>query len=296
VTERLIILVTVLIAAGVLAWLPGVGRLLVSPLRALRALVGWFDQRLNRLDRTAANRATRGAIVVALVASFAAAIGAFLAPLGLPVEAITLAVLLDAPALAAARKASHGLDATRESDYAVARGAIERLAESFAGGIVGAAFWYLLLGLPGLAAARAIDVAAARIGATSPRYAAFGRAARLAERLVQLVPAPTAGMLIALAAIFAPRAHPLRAVATMLRDAGNASGGWTLGAVAGALGLSLGGPRQYPDATVAGPWIGDGRARATASDVTAAVYLIAVATLLTAGILGAMALGRLSAA
>jgi len=67
-----------------------------------------------------------------------------------------------------------------------------------------------------------------------------------------------------------------------------------VGAIGG-LGLSLGGPRQYPDGTVSGPWLGDGRARATAGDVHTAVYLIAVATLLTAGILGAFALGQLSA-
>jgi len=67
-------------------------------------------------------------------------------------------------------------------------------------------------------------VVAGCVGGLSPRYAAFGRIARGAELLLQLIPAPLAGMLIALAAVFAPRARPLRAARTMLRDASHARG------------------------------------------------------------------------
>jgi adenosylcobinamide-phosphate synthase len=292
-TERLILFVVVLVAVSVLAWLPGIGRALAAPLDAVADVVGWFDRRLNRTDRSAANRAARGLLVLVIVTGAAAVLGGVVARGGTPIEGIALAMLIDARGFRAARKAARSIDATREEHHALARGAIERLANSFSIGVVGAAFWYLLLGLPGLAAVRAVDVVAGCVGGLSPRYAAFGRIARGAELLLQLIPAPLAGMLIALAAVFAPRARPLRAARTMLRDASHARGGWAWSAVAGALDLSLGGPRHYPDATVSGPWIGDGRARATARDVTAAVYLIGVATLLTAGILGALALGRL---
>ena len=292
-TERLILFVIVLVVVAILAWLPGAGRALAAPLEAVGDLVGWFDRRLNRPDRSAANRAARGLLVLVIVAGMAAVVGAAIARGGTLIEAIALATLIDAQGFRAARRAAQSVDAAREEHHALARGAIERLANSFAIGVVGAAFWYLLLGLPGLAAIRAVDVVAGRIGGFSPRYAAFGRIARGAELLLQLIPAPLAGMLISLAAVFAPRAHPLRAVKTMLRDASHAGGGWAWSAVAGALDLSLGGPRHYPDVTVSGPWIGDGRARATARDVAAAIYLIGVATLLTAGIMGALALGRL---
>jgi len=293
VTERLILFVIVLVAVAVLAWLPGMGRALAAPLGTAADLVGWFDRRLNRSERSAANRAARGLLVLVVVVGIAAVLGAAVARGGTPIEAVALAFLIDVHGFRAARKTARSLDTAREEHHALARGAIERLATAFAAGIVGAAFWYLLLGLPGLAAVRAVDVVADRIGGLSPRYAAFGRIARGVEVLVQLVPAPLAGMLIALAALFAPRASPLRAARTMLRDASRARGGWAWSAVAGALDLSLGGPRHYPDATVSGPWIGDGRARATALDVTAAIYLIGVATLLTGGILGALALARL---
>jgi adenosylcobinamide-phosphate synthase len=293
VTDRLILFVIVLVVVAVLAWLPGAGRALAAPLEAAADVVSWFDRRLNRADRSAANRAARGLLVLVIVVGIAAVLGAVVARGGTLIEAIALATLIDAHGFRAARRTARKLDAAREEHHALARGAIERLTNGFAIGIVGAAFWYLLLGLPGLAAIRAVDVVADRIGGLSPRYAAFGRIARGLELLLQMIPAPLAGMLISLAAVFAPRARPLRAARTMLRDASPARGGWAWSAVAGALDLSLGGPRQYPDAIVSGPWIGDGRARATARDVAAAIYLIGVATLLTAGILGALALSRL---
>jgi len=293
-TERLILFVSVLIVVSALAWIPGAGRALAAPLDAVRDLARWFDRRLNRPERSAANRAVRGLVVVVIVVGLGALVGAVIARGGWPIQALALAALIDAQGWRAARKVARSLDIAREEHHALARGAIERLADSFASGIVGAAFWYLLLGLPGLAAVRAVDAVAGQIGGASPRHAAFGRTTRLIEMILQLIPAPLAGMLISLAAVFAPRAHPIRATATMFRDASHARGGWASSAVAGALDLSLGGPRTYPDATVSGPWIGDGRARATAGDVGAAVYLIAVATLLTAGILGALALGQLS--
>ena len=64
------------------------------------------------------------------------------------------------------------------------------------------------------------------------------------------------------------------------------------GAVAGALGLALAGPRRYGTETVNDPWIGDGRARATALDIRRALYLYVVAGLILAALIGALLLGR----
>ena len=43
--------------------------------------------------------------------------------------------------------------------------------------------------------------------------------------------------------------------------------------MAGALGLKLAGPRIYGPMTVQDPWMGDGRAEATAADIRAALRL-----------------------
>ena len=49
--------------------------------------------------------------------------------------------------------------------------------------------------------------------------------------------------------------------------------GWTQGAVAGALRLSLSGPRRHDGAVAPGVWIGDGCARANATDIARAMWL-----------------------
>jgi adenosylcobinamide-phosphate synthase len=49
--------------------------------------------------------------------------------------------------------------------------------------------------------------------------------------------------------------------------------GWPEAAMAGALGLQLGGPRVYGDMLVDGAFMGDGRREATADDIEAALRL-----------------------
>jgi adenosylcobinamide-phosphate synthase len=72
----------------------------------------------------------------------------------------------------------------------------------------------------------------------------------------------------------------------MVRDAGkhrSPNAGWPEAAAAGALGLALVGPRRYGGVLVNGPWLGDGRARATTADIAQAMrlYLYACLTLAT---------------
>jgi adenosylcobinamide-phosphate synthase len=90
------------------------------------------------------------------------------------------------------------------------------------------------------------------------------------------IPSLVAAVAISLAALFVPRANPARALTTAPRDFNkhlSPDQGLAIGAMAGAFGLALGG----------GPWIGDGRARATAQDVRSAAYLYAVGALIHAG-------------
>ncbi|MFO1145746.1 MAG: cobalamin biosynthesis protein [Rhodospirillales bacterium] len=71
----------------------------------------------------------------------------------------------------------------------------------------------------------------------------------------------------------------------MLRNARlhcSPNAGWPEAAMAGALGLSLAGPRRYPGLVVDDPWIGSGSSRATARDVFRALLLFASACVLNA--------------
>ncbi len=92
--------------------------------------------------------------------------------------------------------------------------------------------------------------------------------------------------MIALAALFAPKGRPLRAVTTMVTESRHhrsPNSGWPEAAMAGALDLALGGPRRYPGQVVADKWIGSGRARATVADIDRALVLFTAACVIDAG-------------
>jgi adenosylcobinamide-phosphate synthase len=281
-------------------------------------MVSWLDRRLNRDRRSTASRTARGMVVVTLATALAFGAGYVIAGIALElrhgwiVDMVVVASLLsqrsafDAARSVARMLRTRGVEVGRESlartatydvsaldENAVARGAIENCAERFCDGVIAPALWYVVLGLPGIFAYRAINATARRIGHATPHYATFGAGAAWLDRVVNILPAAAAGVILAIAASFVPGASPLRALTTMVRDSRNRGApgaGWTEGAVAGALGLSLAGPRRYAGEMVRGPWIGDGRARATPADITRAVYLFAVACLISIGLAAVLAL------
>ncbi len=173
----------------------------------------------------------------------------------------------------------------------VTRAAIESAAENFSDGVVAPAFWFALLGLPGLVAYKAVNTADSMIGHLSVRHRDFGWAAARLDDLLNLVPARLAGFLIAGSALVL-RGSPKRAAAIMLRDASihrSPNAGWPEAAMAGALGLRLAGPRIYGEVRVEDRWMGDGRAEANAADIDRALALYRTACLLLLGLTAGLA-------
>jgi adenosylcobinamide-phosphate synthase len=169
-----------------------------------------------------------------------------------------------------------GRDTAALDQAGVARAAIESLAENFSDGVVAPVFWLVIAGLPGAALYKAINTADSMIGHRTPRYAAFGWAAARLDDLVNL-PASrlTALLLVAAAAVSSKNAagHAWRAV---LRDASkhrSPNAGYPEAAMAGALGLSLAGPRTYGGVRVDDAFMGDGRRAANAADIRRALKL-----------------------
>jgi adenosylcobinamide-phosphate synthase len=269
--------------------------------------VGWIGAAITRLD-AALNRETLSAalrkaggvsvLVVLVAATLAAGWLIERALLALPLGVIPLALLastllaqrsLDAHVSDVARALDVSLSAGRASvakivgrdvtqldEVGVARAAIESLAENFSDGIVAPALWMALLGLPGALAYKAISTADSMIGHRTPRCEAFGWAA---ARLDDLANLPASRLSAGLLALAAGRQAP-QAVQAALRDAGghlSPNAGWPEAAMAGALGLSLGGPRAYGGAMVAGALMGDGRRDASAADIRRALRLYRLA-------------------
>lgn len=309
----LVVLIAGLALDAVFGDMPILFRLVPHPVVLAGRAIAYFDRKLNREKRSEGVRRFRGIVTVLVLVGAAAALGwavAFVFRSGLvgaAVEAFVIAVLVAQKSLfdhvaAVARALDRGgLEAGRDAvrhivgrdprsldTHGVVRAAIESLAENFSDGVVAPVFWYLLLGLPGLFAYKMANTLDSMIGHRGPRYRAFGWAAARFDDLVNLVPARLSGLLLALAALFAKGGRPGRALLVMVRDGRkhrSMNAGWPEGAMAGALGLALAGPRRYAEGVVADPWIGDGRARAGIFDIGRALALYRLACLIEGGLL-----------
>ncbi|MGC2409536.1 MAG: adenosylcobinamide-phosphate synthase CbiB [Methyloceanibacter sp.] len=175
----------------------------------------------------------------------------------------------------------------------VARAGIESLAENFSDGVVAPCVWGALLGLPGMAAYKAVNTADSMIGQLTPRYAAIGWAAAKLDDALNLPASRLAALWIALAALFHRDANFKDALTTMWRDAKlhrSPNAGWPEAAMAGALQLKLTGPRSYHGTPTADAWIGEWCSEATAADIRRALGLYRTACAVQIGMLGLLAL------
>jgi adenosylcobinamide-phosphate synthase len=189
-----------------------------------------------------------------------------------------------------------GRDTAQLDEEGVARAAIESLAESFSDGVVSPVFWLGLAGLPGGAVYKAINTADSMIGHRSSRYKDFGWGAAKLDDVVNLPGARLSALLFVGAAVVTNGASPSAAWSTIRRDAAkhaSPNAGYPEAAMAGALGLALGGPRVYSGSKTDGPsldpWLGTGRNTATAFDIRAALRLYAVADALLIAMVAAVA-------
>ena len=289
-----------------------------GPTALAARLGGWLDRKLNRPERGDTTRLTRGVLVVLVVGGAAMVLGGLLhglaraMPYGWSVEGLALTLCLQVrlpwQRIRAVRLAlaGEGLDAARAAiasltrrdpatldDHAIGRAAIEAAAKHLNQGVVAPAFWYIQLGLPGMLLWVVLDGLDEAIGHRSPRYEQFGRLAARACDALNLVPARLTGLLIVAAAAFLGSAKPVASLKTLVKDARyhrSLNTGWPEAAIAGALGLALGGPYRQGEVTVREVWIGQGRARATPTDIDRALALHALTCLVFAGLIGVLML------
>jgi adenosylcobinamide-phosphate synthase len=174
----------------------------------------------------------------------------------------------------------------------VARAAIESLAENFSDGVVAPVFWMAIAGLPGAALYKAINTADSMIGHRTPRYAAFGWAAAKLDDLVNLPASRLSALLLVAAATLSKNGSATAAWRAVVRDASrhrSPNAGYSEAAMAGALGLSLAGPRVYGGVTIDDATIGDGRRDATAADIRRALTLYRYADAILIALVAAIA-------
>ncbi len=319
--DPLVLLLMALFADAIFGEFKFLSRFVRHPVAVIGGAVAWFDRKLNREQRSEGERAFRGFLTLVAVVAGAVLIGLAVAwlsrnhPFGWIVEFPLVAMLLAQRSLhdhvravadaldesleAGRRAVAHivGRDPELLDEPGVARAALESLAENFGDGVIAPIFWYVLFGLPGLLACKAVNTLDSMIGHLTPRYRAFGRWSAYADTAMNFFPARFAGLFLALAAPFARRADAKfwPALKVMLRDSGrhrSTNAGWPEGAMAGALGLALAGPRRYREVTVDDPWIGDGSPQATARDIRRGLKVYVAACLAAALFVACLALIR----
>jgi adenosylcobinamide-phosphate synthase len=285
-------------------------------------LFGWaidrLDDGLNSEDWSETKRRAAGIVAIAFLVVALGSLGWLITralqavPFGWVLEAIIASVFIAQRSLyqhvARVKEAfaGGGLDAARRAisaivgrdpqsldEAGVCRAAIETTAENFSDGVVAPAFWFALLGLPGLVAYKVINTADSMIGHLTERHRAFGWAAARLDDLVNLVPARLSALLLALVAPVAGGSIAT-AVSVALRDAKkhrSPNAGWPESAMAAALGVALAGPRIYPERIVDDRFVNAaGRQGATSADIGRALKLFIAACALEAALYAALAL------
>ena len=270
------------------------------PVQWMGALINYLDDGLNDLEATPSSNRLNGvfAIVALLVCCALPAyiIARLLAsvPYGwvlniLIATAFIAQKSLDKHVQAVAETLPHSLadarvavskivgrDPNQLDESGVAKAALETLAENASDGVVAPVFWYAVLGLPGLVAYKAVNTADSMIGHKSEKYLNFGWAAARLDDVINLPASRLTGALFSLAAFTHGKLAMHNAWNAMRRDAAkhnSPNAGWPESAMAGGLGLQLGGPRSYGGETLQLPTMGNGRSPQNATDISEGLTL-----------------------
>jgi adenosylcobinamide-phosphate synthase len=288
-----------LLIDAIFGWPDAVYRRIGHPVTWLGALINALDRGLNT---EGTNRRLRGVMAFGVTVG-AAALPAlaitFLLPSGWVGTLITgilawplvaarsmythvraVEIPLTADDLPAARHAVSmivGRDPSQLDSAGIARASLESLAENTSDGIIAPLFWGAVLGLPGIAAYKAINTLDSMIGHMTPRFQAFGWFSARTDDWVNLPASRLTGFLFALTS-----GTPRRAIRVMLRDANahrSPNAGWPEAALAGALNIRLSGPRVYHDHIAEEPWLNASAPDPTPQDLAKGLrlYLRAVA-------------------
>lgn len=178
-----------------------------------------------------------------------------------------------------------GRDTQQLSESEVARAAVETVAESTADGVI-APLFYLVLGGPPLALAyKAVNTLDSMIGHRDERYLNFGRASARLDDLANWIPARLTAVLLLIAAglMRGSISRMMSGWRVLVRDGGkhaSPNSGRPEAAMAGALGVQLGGINYYDGVAHDHSVIGDGRRDLNRMDIAQATQLMVTASLL----------------
>ncbi|MDR3349061.1 MAG: adenosylcobinamide-phosphate synthase CbiB [Acidaminococcales bacterium] len=186
-----------------------------------------------------------GAVGSALILSFA------ISPRALRQAAQEIYNLLLAGDIAKARQKTGlivGRDTGKLDAAEITRATVETVAENITDGVISPLFFAAIGGAPLAFAYRAVNTLDSMVGYKNDRYLDFGWASARFDDICNYIPARISACLIVAAAAALPGCDPKGAFCVLCRDAGkhpSPNSGLAEAAVAGALGIRLGGCNYY---------------------------------------------------
>jgi len=177
-----------------------------------------------------------------------------------------------------------GRETDKLDEEGIYRAVIETVAENFSDGVVAPLFYFGLGGLPLAWAYKAINTLDSMLGYKDQRYLYFGRSAAYLDDIVNFIPARLSAILILTAA--AIKGLDWRFGWQILkrdrRAHASPNSGYPEAAMAGILGLRLGGDNFYHGQLIKKPLIGDPLHQISGQDILKAVSLLYMSTILCA--------------
>jgi adenosylcobinamide-phosphate synthase len=175
-----------------------------------------------------------------------------------------------------------GRDTDNLDEGEIVRAALETAAESTCDGIIAPMFYLAIGGVPAAIAYKAINTLDSIIGHNDARYRYFGKTAARLDDLANLIPARLTALLIVLSAALW-RMDFKGAWRIWHRDAGrhpSPNAGHSEAAMAGALGVRLGGTNFYGGEPFNYSYMGDGYCPATQLDLQRGLRVVMTCSLL----------------
>ena len=259
------------------------------PVRWMGYFINWCDQHLHRLLLSSAQQRMAGVLLAITLPTGAYAAGSLFIWLGNsldPLWGTITAVLLAWTTLAARDLVDHvrsvllalrsaslteartavakivGRDTDQMDESEIVRATVETIAESTADGIVAPLFYLVLGGAPLALAYKAVSTLDSMIGHLDDRYRWFGWASARLDDAANFIPARITAVLFVLSAGIVSRSWSVmqRTWQIVLRDGGqhpSPNSGRPEAAMAGALGVQLGGTNRYDGLPIERPSLGD---------------------------------------
>lgn len=269
-------------AVGDPRWFP-------HPVRWMGSVINWCDRFVYRLLLSPGKQRIAGLLLAVGLPSAAYEIGVLLIWLGDsigPLWGSMVTVLLAWTTLAARDLIDHvlsvqralqsaslaearaaiakvvGRDTEEMAESDIVRATVETIAESTADGIIAPLLYLVIGGAPLALAYKAISTLDSMIGHMDERYRWFGWASARLDDAANFIPARITALLLVLSEGIVARSWPAmqRAWHILLRDGGehpSPNSGHPEAAMAGALGVQLGGINRYDGLLVERPCLGD---------------------------------------